>query len=118
MRQKSFEYEKLKNSWMEIVTSGKITEEIKMVTNMIRKDVLRTDRMHKFYSGEHNENITILYNILTTYALHHPSIGYCQVNNSSRGLYFKDILCCFYKTKIGKKMLAWELFFEAIKIGV
>ena len=79
MRQKSLEYDKLKNSWMEIVTSGKITEEIKMVTNMIRKDVLRTDRMHKFYSGDSNENITILYNILTTYALHHPSIGYCQV---------------------------------------
>ena len=64
---------------MEIVNNGQITDEIKMVTNMIRKDVLRTDRMHKFYSGEANENITTLYNILTTYALTHPSVGYCQV---------------------------------------
>ena len=79
MRHKSYEYDKLKNSWMEIVTSGQVTDEIKMVTNMIRKDVLRTDRMHKFYSGDANENITTLYNILTTYALTHPSIGYCQV---------------------------------------
>ena len=79
MRNKSYEYDKLKSSWMEIVNNGQITDEIKMVTNMIRKDVLRTDRMHKFYSGEANENITTLYNILTTYALTHPSVGYCQV---------------------------------------
>ena len=46
---------------------------------MVRKDVLRTDRQHKFYSGENNENINALYNILTTFALHHPSVGYCQV---------------------------------------
>ena len=79
MRQKSCEYDKLKSAWMDIITKGKVTEEIKMVTNMVRKDVLRTDRQHKFYSGENNENITALYNILTTFALHHPSVGYCQV---------------------------------------
>ena len=56
-----------------------MTEEIKMITNMVRKDVLRTDRQHKFYSGEDNQNINVLYNILTTFALHHPSVGYCQV---------------------------------------
>ena len=50
-----------------------------MITNMVRKDVLRTDRQHKFYSGEDNQNINVLYNILTTFALHHPSVGYCQV---------------------------------------
>merc|ERR1719412_2265380 len=78
MRQKSIEYDKLKHSWMPIVASGKVTDEIKMVTNMVRKDVLRTDRQHKFYSGENNENVTALFNILTTFALHHPSVGYCQ----------------------------------------
>ena len=80
MRQKSGEYDKLKNNWMQVIANGKVTEEIKYVTNMVRKDVLRTDRQHKFYSGENNENITALYNILTTFALHHPSVGYCQVN--------------------------------------
>ena len=90
MRHKSYEYDKLKNSWMEIVTSGQVTDEIKMVTNMIRKDVLRTDRMHKFYSGDANENITTLYNILTTYALTHPSIGYCQVNYTIQFLMLKS----------------------------
>ena len=75
------EYDKLKNNWMQVIANGKVTDEIKMVTNMVRKDVLRTDRQHKFYSGENNENVTILYNILTTFALHHPSVGYCQVSN-------------------------------------
>jgi len=78
MRQKSVEYDKLKNTWIQVIADGKVTEEIKMVTNMVRKDVLRTDRQHKFYSGENNENINALYNILTTFALHHPSVGYCQ----------------------------------------
>lgn len=79
MRQKSLEYDKLKSAWLDIVAQGKVNEDIKMVTNMVRKDVLRTDRGHKFYSGETNENVTALYNILTTFALHHPSVGYCQV---------------------------------------
>ena len=78
MRNKSLEYNKLKTAWLDIIANGKVTEEIKLITNMVRKDVLRTDRQHKFYSGETNENITALYNILTTYALHYPSVGYCQ----------------------------------------
>jgi hypothetical protein len=79
MRQKSLEYQKLKSAWLDIIANGKVTDDIKMVTNMVRKDVLRTDRQHKFYAGEANENVTSLYNILTTFALHHPSVGYCQV---------------------------------------
>ena len=41
------------------------------VTNMIRKDVLRTDRLHPYFikteAGDENDNIESLYNILTTY---------------------------------------------------
>ena len=37
------------------------------VTGMVRKDVLRTDRHHKFYAGnDDNQNIASLFNILTT----------------------------------------------------
>lgn len=32
---------------------------------------------------EGNENVTTLFNILTTFALNHPSVGYCQVSNSN-----------------------------------
>jgi hypothetical protein len=51
--------------------------------NMVRKDVLRTDRQHGFYAGEGNHNVTSLFNILTTYALNHPSVSYCQVGRST-----------------------------------
>ena len=37
------------------------------VSNMVRKDVLRTDRHLKFFAGQDdNQNIGILFNILTT----------------------------------------------------
>lgn len=45
----------------------------------MRKDVLRTDRSFPFYAGDGNPNVTTLFNILTTYALNHPSVSYCQV---------------------------------------
>lgn len=46
---------------------------------MVRKDVLRTDRLHPFYAGsDDNQNIASLFNILTTYALNHPAVSYCQ----------------------------------------
>ena len=51
----------------------------KYVTGMVRKDVLRTDRIHPFYAGgDDNQNIASLFNILTTYALNHPKVSYCQ----------------------------------------
>jgi hypothetical protein len=34
-------------------------------------------------SDEGNENVTTLFNILTTYALNHPAVGYCQVGSSA-----------------------------------
>ena len=93
MRQKSSEYNSLKDTWTEIFEKGKINscnadgktareeaiEKLKRITNMVRKDVLRTDRQHKYFAGEGNENVTSLFNILTTYALNHPSVSYCQV---------------------------------------
>lgn len=44
-----------------------VSEEVKYVTNMVRKDVLRTDRHHPYFSGpDDNANIQSLSNILTT----------------------------------------------------
>lgn len=44
-----------------------VSEEVKYVTNMVRKDVLRTDRHHPYFSGpDDNSNVQSLYNILTT----------------------------------------------------
>lgn len=45
----------------------------------MKKDVLRTDRTHNFYSGpgEENKNVITLLNLLTTFALNHK-VKYCQ----------------------------------------
>jgi hypothetical protein len=44
-----------------------VTGDVAYVTSMVRKDVLRTDRHHKFYAGsDDNQNIASLFNILTT----------------------------------------------------
>ena len=91
MRQKSNEYVLLKATWTNLFEKVKKAtptidtneesgvEELKRITNMVRKDVLRTDRQHRFYAGDGNENVTALFNILTTYSLNHPAVAYCQV---------------------------------------
>lgn len=83
MKSKSQEYYRLRGVWKECyknATPGQLSGELGYVTGMVRKDVLRTDRLHPFYAGndDDNPNITALFNILTTYAINHPSVSYCQ----------------------------------------
>uniref|UniRef100_A0A1B0ARI8 Rab-GAP TBC domain-containing protein n=1 Tax=Glossina palpalis gambiensis TaxID=67801 RepID=A0A1B0ARI8_9MUSC len=80
MRRKSEYYYKLRDTWKAGVKNGCMaTGELAYVTSMVKKDVLRTDRLHPFYAGnDDNQNIASLFNILTTYALNHPSVSYCQ----------------------------------------
>ncbi|KAK3103717.1 hypothetical protein FSP39_021297, partial [Pinctada imbricata] len=79
MKNKEQEYYKLRDQWQRYVKNGNLSEEIKYVTTMVKKDVLRTDRTHKFYSGaDDNKNLLALFNMLVTYALTHPEISYCQ----------------------------------------
>ena len=76
---KTYEYMKLRDEWRELFQQGKGSEEIKFITNMVKKDVLRTDRTHAFYAGsDENQNTLSLFNILVTYALTHPEVAYCQ----------------------------------------
>ncbi|KAK6169034.1 hypothetical protein SNE40_020163 [Patella caerulea] len=44
----------------------------------VEKDVVRTDRSHRYFRGENNPNIEILKNILLNYATAHPQMGYTQ----------------------------------------
>lgn len=76
LARKNEEYEKLRDCWAS--KQDRLPEEVKRLTNNVWKDVLRTDRTHKFYSGSDNKNLTSLFNILTTYALTHPTVSYCQ----------------------------------------
>lgn len=79
MKQKAAEYGRLRDVWRVAVQKGPVTGELAYVTSMVRKDVLRTDRLHPFYAGnDDNQNIASLFNILTTYALNHPAVSYCQ----------------------------------------
>lgn len=79
MKQKAAEYCRLRDVWRVAVQQGPVTGELAYVTSMVRKDVLRTDRLHPFYAGnDDNQNIASLFNILTTYALNHPAVSYCQ----------------------------------------
>ncbi|XP_063700666.1 uncharacterized protein LOC134830975 [Culicoides brevitarsis] len=79
MKRKSNEYIKLREIWRTELQKGNTEGELAYVTSMVRKDVLRTDRLHPFYAGsDDNQNIAALFNILTTYSLNHPSVSYCQ----------------------------------------
>lgn len=79
MKQKAAEYQRLRDTWRTAVQRGSVAGELAYVTSMVRKDVLRTDRLHPFYAGsDDNQNIAALFNILTTYALNHPVVSYCQ----------------------------------------
>lgn len=83
MKSKSQEYYRLKSVWKDCyknATPAQVSGELGYVASMVRKDVLRTDRLHPFYAGndDDNPNVTSLFNILTTYAINHPSVSYCQ----------------------------------------
>ncbi|XP_058124893.1 uncharacterized protein LOC131282892 [Anopheles ziemanni] len=79
MKRKSAEYYRLRDVWRSTMQRGNIVGELAYVTSMVRKDVLRTDRLHPFYAGsDDNQNIAALFNVLTTYALNHPAVSYCQ----------------------------------------
>ncbi|KAF5287114.1 hypothetical protein FQR65_LT12337 [Abscondita terminalis] len=79
IRRKASEYIALRDTWKIAVARGPVVGELAYTTGMVKKDVLRTDRHHKFYAGsDDNQNIASLFNILTTYALNHPKVSYCQ----------------------------------------
>lgn len=43
------------------------------------KDVSRTDRVHKFFQGENNPNIGVLYDILMTHCMYNFDLGKSRV---------------------------------------
>lgn len=79
IKKKANEYYSLRARWKDCIQKGMVNPDLAYVTGMVRKDVLRTDRHHNFYAGsDDNQNIASLFNILTTYALNHPTVSYCQ----------------------------------------
>lgn len=104
MKQKSTEYYRLRDVWREAIQQEPVTGELAYVTGMVKKDVLRTDRLHSFYAGnDENQNIASLFNILTTYALNHPAVSYCQgmsdIASPLLGLYLLAFIFLQFKKK-------------------
>lgn len=74
LNMKSQVYGHLKSKWM-----AKPPAEIESITHLIMKDVLRTDRIHPYFSvADDHQHIASLFNILTTYALENPDVSYAQ----------------------------------------
>lgn len=74
LTRKSIEYYRLRDDWL-----ARDTENVQYISNMVRKDVLRTDRTHAFFAGtDESDNVVALFNLLVTFALTHPKAGYCQ----------------------------------------
>jgi hypothetical protein len=78
LKQKSIEYNNLKlKLWFsknkDLLCKKKNNNhqetEITILASKIQKDVSRTDRCYRFYSGDSNKNIESLFNILLTYSL-------------------------------------------------
>lgn len=75
MKRKTREYDQLKGQWAERASP----EDLDFIRSNVLKDVLRTDRTHPYYAGsEDNPHLLALHDLLTTYAVTHPQISYCQ----------------------------------------
>ncbi|KAM9751762.1 LOW QUALITY PROTEIN: TBC1 domain family member 25 [Menidia menidia] len=75
MKRKAREYEQLKAG----APAGASPEELDFIRGNVLKDVLRTDRTHPYYAGsEDSPHLAALTDLLTTYAITHPQISYCQ----------------------------------------
>nr|XP_046252733.1 TBC1 domain family member 25 [Scatophagus argus] len=75
MKRKTREYDQLKREW----TARVSLEDLEFIRGNVLKDVLRTDRAHPYYAGsEDSPHLTALTDLLTTFAITHPQISYCQ----------------------------------------
>ncbi|XP_035512204.1 TBC1 domain family member 25 isoform X1 [Morone saxatilis] len=75
MKRKTREYDQLKREWTAQVSN----EDLEFIRGNVLKDVLRTDRAHPYYAGsEDSPHLTALTDLLTTFAVTHPQISYCQ----------------------------------------
>nr|XP_015196725.1 PREDICTED: TBC1 domain family member 25 isoform X1 [Lepisosteus oculatus] len=75
MKRKTREYDRLKGEWGARTTP----EDLEFIRGNVLKDVLRTDRAHPYYAGsEDSPHLAALADLLTTYAITHPQVSYCQ----------------------------------------
>jgi len=81
LQKRSEEYKTLRDQWKTeyINSEGFLTEEMRFVTSMAKRDVIRADRSHPYFRGrQENKHTLMLFDLLCTYALNHPDVSYCQ----------------------------------------
>ncbi|XP_010572884.1 PREDICTED: TBC1 domain family member 25 [Haliaeetus leucocephalus] len=76
LRRKAGEYAALKA----LLAARAAPAELALVGAAVRKDVVRTDRGHPYFGGpeEGHPHLAALQALLTTFALGHPRLSYCQ----------------------------------------
>ncbi|NXF84375.1 TBC25 protein, partial [Sclerurus mexicanus] len=76
LRRKAAEYAALKAA----LVARTAPVELAQVCAAVRKDVVRTDRTHPYFGGpeEGHPHLLALQDLLTTFALGHPHLSYCQ----------------------------------------
>ncbi|NWX02376.1 TBC25 protein, partial [Caloenas nicobarica] len=76
LRLKAAEYAALKTA----LAARAAPAELALVAAAVRKDVVRTDRGHPYFGGpeDGHPHLAALQALLTTFALGHPRLSYCQ----------------------------------------
>ncbi|VDK86068.1 unnamed protein product [Dibothriocephalus latus] len=112
MAGKIAKYKSMKEAWKKTYKEGRLTQAQIQAISLASVDVVRTDRSHRFYSLDSDgSKIRQLFDILATYAIYHPSIGYHQgmSNLASPLLFVQDnegaayICFCALMQRLGKK---------------
>ncbi|TNN05710.1 TBC1 domain family member 25 [Schistosoma japonicum] len=76
---KAQQYATLKENWKKLYTMGLMSEHQLSILAAISIDVVRTDWKEDYYcSVDNHHRVCQLFDILATYCIHHPNIGYCQ----------------------------------------
>ena len=79
MAERAAEYRELKEHWKKLYSASRLNASHLSIVTAIGKDVIRTDRGHPFFAGNNeNSRSTQLFDLLATYAIYHPSVGYAQ----------------------------------------
>uniref|UniRef100_A0A6G3MF45 TBC1 domain family member 15 (Trinotate prediction) n=1 Tax=Henneguya salminicola TaxID=69463 RepID=A0A6G3MF45_HENSL len=76
--QREDEYYRLKEAWTNLSPDAECFQKVKLMHDMISKDVPRCDRMHAFFYSENNGNLKDLQEILNTYMFYRHEQGYDQ----------------------------------------
>ncbi|CAH8520685.1 unnamed protein product [Schistosoma turkestanicum] len=76
---KAQQYATLKENWKKLYVMGLMSENQLSTLASISIDVVRTDWKEDYYrSVDNHHRVCQLFDILATYCIHHPNIGYCQ----------------------------------------